>query len=310
MPYNLIPISNPNQWQEVLNTIGNYDIYHTPEYHRVAQENGEGEPWLFWFRENDTHIAVPMLIGIEEVKSVYGYPGILSNNINGRFPEDFHACFCDFLRRRDVDLLTIRQNPLFPTSSLLLDITKIDLVGFTVAIDLAQSEREQLAGMTKGHRYDIRKAEESGVRVWEDVGFNRIYEFVQAYNHSMLRCGANQYYFFPELYYTNLVNYLDGHVKLFFASKDKTILSTALFFVCNGIIQYHLSGTWSEYMHLNGAKAIVDHVRKWGKENRYKWLHLGGGLGASEESPLFRFKAGFSKIRLPYEIIRWQKISS
>jgi len=307
VPYNLIPISNTGQWQEVLDTIGQYDVYHTPEYQRIAQENGEGAPWLFWFRENETNIALPMLICENRVISVYGYPGIISNGINGYIPDDFSISFLDCMQKRQINSLEIRQNPLIPTSQYLLDMAKIDLIGFTVAINLTLSNQDQLKDMTKGHRYDIRKAEESGIRVWEDAGFRRMYDFVQAYNHTMLRCGASEYYYFPELYYTNLVTRLGKYTKLFFATQGKTVVSAALFFVCNDIIQYHLSGTWSEHMHFNGAKAIVDHVRRWGKDNGYKWLHMGGGLGASEDSPLFRFKAGFSKTRLPFEIIKWQK---
>jgi hypothetical protein len=47
-------------------------------------------------------------------------------------------------------------------------------------------------------------------------------------------------------------------------------------------------------------KLIIDQIRSWGTKNGYRWLHLGGGLGAQRDS-LFDFKAGFSQTYLPFQ---------
>jgi len=71
-------------------------------------------------------------------------------------------------------------------------------------------------------------------------------------------------------------------------------------------VQYHLSATPDGEVRSGGAKVILDEVTKWARERGSRWLHLGGGLGGSEDDPLFRFKAGFSKIRLPFKVARWR----
>jgi lipid II:glycine glycyltransferase (peptidoglycan interpeptide bridge formation enzyme) len=119
----------------------------------------------------------------------------------------------------------------------------------------------------------------------------------------MDRTGAANYYYFPKEYYIRIKELLGESIKLFIAEKDGEIISASLFLVADNIIQYHLSGTPALYLKYQGAKVIIDSVRKWGAQNNYKWFHLGGGVGSNEDS-LFRFKAGFSKSRFPFEVVR------
>jgi hypothetical protein len=42
-------------------------------------------------------------------------------------------------------------------------------------------------------------------------------------------------------------------------------------------------------------KLILDEARLLGNQTTAKSLHLGGGVGGSDEDSLFRFKSGFSK---------------
>jgi lipid II:glycine glycyltransferase (peptidoglycan interpeptide bridge formation enzyme) len=41
----------------------------------------------------------------------------------------------------------------------------------------------------------------------------------------------------------------------------------------------------------------------WGKQRGNRWLHIGGGLGGSDDK-LFKFKAGFSPLRFQFQTIR------
>ncbi len=304
MPYNLIPVANKVQWKEALSYCGGFDIYHLPEYQKIAQDNNEGEAWLFWFWNRHKNACLPVLIKDSKIISAYGYPGLITNIMKGEGRQDFQDAFLDFLQKRDIKSLEIRQNPLFPTSWLFDGLADIEDIGHTVAIRLSLSEEEQLKQITKGHRYDIRKAWKKGIQLYQDIDFNDIDSFVSMYCDTMKRNGAKDYYYFSEQYFSDLKEKLGDQVELLFARKGSILISGALFFFCGDIIQYHLSGTPEKYLDSGGSKIIIDEVRKLGSERWYRWLHLGGGLGASKESPLFRFKAGFSKIRLPYQVIR------
>lgn len=173
----------------------------------------------------------------------------------------------------------------------------------TVAIDLSWTEEKQLESMTKGHKYDIRKGRSFGVAVEEDESFLHIDEFIKIYNETMQRNGARDSYYFPKDYYIRLKMMFGESIRLFFARLDGHSVSASMFFMTGRIIQYHLSGTPAEFFHLNGAKIILDEVRRLGKEKGFTWLHLGGGVGSSEDN-LYRFKAGFSKVRQSFEVAR------
>ena len=318
--YKLIPVDDQVQWIDALESCGAYDTYHLPAYHLLAKEQKEGTPFLFFFQEAGYCAAFPFLLrqisdvpGLEDsrsfdVTSVYGYPGIVTNIENDSissetFRNDFQKALLDFLHEKRVIAFFTRQNPLFQTSWLFHGMADIRAMGKTVAIDLTQSTHEQEKNMTKGHRYDIRKAKAADVFAYEDKEFKRIDDFILIYNETMKRNGAIEYYFFSKSYFDELKRLLGNKIKLFVAEKDGVLISASMFLVTEKIIQYHLSGTPDRYLSNSGAKVILDEVRRWGASRGYKWLHLGGGLGSMEDS-LFRFKAGFSKLRFPFEIIK------
>ncbi len=318
--YKLIPIDDKDQWNHALQLCGKYDTYHLPEYHLLAKEQKEGTPFLFFFQDEGYFAALPFLLrqisdvqGLEnaqsfDVTSVYGYPGIVTNIENGSinsetFRRDFQKTLLHILTDKKVIAFFTRQNPLFQTSWLFQGMGDIQAMGKTVAIDLTQSTHEQEKSMTKGHRYDIRKAKESGIFAYEDKEFKRLDDFILIYNETMKRNGALEYYFFSKSYYNELKRLLGDKIKLFVAEKDGMLISASLFLVTGKIIQYHLSGTPDRCLSFSGGKVILDEVRRWGASQGYKWLHLGGGLGSMEDS-LYRFKSGFSRSKFSFEIIK------
>ncbi len=318
--FKLIPAKNKEEWINALKCCGVFDTYHLPEYHLLAMEQAEGDPYLFFFQYNDQFAAIPFLLrpiseldGLEgyqymDATSVYGYPGIVTSLKEcDRGIDYFLSHFQDALLRsfRQLRVVTFfsRLSPLIPTDWLFRGIAEVKLLSMTVAIDLTNSEEDQLKGMTKGHRYDIRKAKGMGINAWLDKSFEHIEDFVEMYKKTMTRTDALDYYHFQNEYFIKLKEYLGNSLKLFVAEKDGVIISASLFLVTGNIVQYHLSGTPTEYLKLSGAKIIIDEVRKWATADGYSWLHLGGGFGSKEDS-LFRFKAGFSKLRFPFKIVR------
>lgn len=286
----------------------------------MAEELGEGRPYLFFFESNGSFAALPFLLrpigsveGLEgsrhnDISSVYGYPGIVTSikedadNAN-EFRVAFQSALKSLFQQLSVVAFFSRTNPLLPTTWILKGMAEILSLSLTVAVDLSVTDEKQLAGMTKGHKYDLRKARRLGVVVAEDETFQNIDEFIQIYNETMKRTGAHDSYFFPKGYYLHLKKSFGETLKLYFARLDGQAVSASMFFMTGRIIQYHLSGTPAEFFPLNGGKLILDEVRQLGAQNAFSWLHLGGGVGSSEDS-LYRFKAGFSKVRQTFEVAR------
>ena len=71
-------------------------------------------------------------------------------------------------------------------------------------------------------------------------------------------------------------------------------------------MQYHLAGTSKEFLKDTPMKLLLDEARLIGNEIGLDYLHLGGGVGGSDEDSLFRFKSGFSSYRCQFKT--WQYI--
>jgi hypothetical protein len=317
--YNLIPVEDSKAWTEAISQCGCYDIYHLPEYHVLAQFQKEGVPFLFFMKNTKGCAALPFLLrqvseidGMKDCQyrdatSVYGYAGIVcsvkqDDEGSSEFREKFQKGFLKILREYGIIAFFSRLNPLIPTSWMFESMGAIISLCETVAIDLLQPESMQKGGMSKGHRYDVRKARSEGVTVREDVNFDCLDNFITMYNETMDHAMASSYYYFSKEYFLKCKDLIRDSIKLFIAEKNGAVISAAMFFLSNGIIQYHLSGTPRRYLNHGGAKAIIDEVRIWGVNNGYSFLHLGGGVGSKEDS-LFQFKAGFSKVRFPFEVV-------
>ena len=67
-------------WNQVIESIGKFDFYHTYEYHRLLAKNND-IPALIKYTEGDTLIALPLIFrkisGTDyyDATSVYGYAG-------------------------------------------------------------------------------------------------------------------------------------------------------------------------------------------------------------------------------------------
>src|SRR5690606_2430056 len=68
--------------------------------------------------------------------------------------------------------------------------------------------------------------------------------------------------------------------------------------------EYHLSGSHPEYRKGAPSKLMLHAACQWAKETGCHFFHLGGGLGASENSSLFTFKTDFSKLRAEFYTLR------
>jgi hypothetical protein len=123
---------------------------------------------------------------------------------------------------------------------------------------------------------------------------------MKLYYDSMRRVGAMPEYYFSREYFLTLKGLLGGgfllaHVR----APSGGIVSSGMFTICSGVVQYHLSGNDIGEEGANGLKLLLHEVRNWAREQGYESLHLGGGVGAQND-PLFQFKSGFSPERAPF----------
>ena len=190
---------------------------------------------------------------------------------------------------------------------LLTDEGQVVRQGTTVSIpiDTASTVDEFAEMMSTSHRYDVRRLRRAGVVVEEDVQFSMLTEFIAAYHQTMRRNQASQWYFFDVRYFESLRAAMGDRLRLFVArSASGEFMSSALAFICGDIMQYHLAGTPDQFRRDSASKLILAELAAWGAQRGFQHLHLGGGLGASEEDGLFRFKLGFSSRTHAFKVFR------
>ncbi|MCP4214733.1 MAG: aminoacyltransferase [bacterium] len=309
-------IRDENEWNRVVTATNAHDFYHLNSYHKIAENNGEGSPLLFYYREDDRFIAMPFLTrpvhtvkGLEkadkkltDATSVYGYAGPITNSkeTDEHFIQNFNTHLTQFLNENSIVTAFSRLHPVLENHRFLSQDHLI-APGNTISIDLTLPETEQLKGFRKNNIRSIKNAYKQGVKVHVDDDWKYLQDFMDIYKTTMDKVSATDYYYFEESYFHSLREALGDSLKLFAAEYEGKIVSASLFTFTKGIVQYHLSGSLPEYSKLCAFHCILDNVRRRAVEQQATDLHLGGGVGNGEDH-LFFFKAGFSKRRHKFHL--------
>jgi hypothetical protein len=308
----VVPLSDSAKWDESVNAISQCDSYYSHSYHLANTTDGHSTVLLKFSHLSDL-VLLPLLVrpvketDYFDATSAYGYLGPLSltGEVQSKSRTLFQKELFDWLKDSRCVSAFSRLHPLHPAQKHLLSgIGEILDVGDTVSIGLNQDEAAQRSQYRKGTKSDIKKLARLGVRVFESSYENGIEDFIRIYEKTMKRVGATAQYHFSSVYYRTLFSRSTiFQPKLYFASREGVLLAGAIFLVANNTIQYHLSGAEDSPISGSASRMIIDHVRAEHSNSNHDHLHLGGGLGAAEDS-LFRFKSGFSKQRHVFSVWR------
>lgn len=140
----------------------------------------------------------------------------------------------------------------------------------------------------------IRKAEKSGVVIKHGKGMELLDMFKKIYEETMLRDNATAYYYFPRHFYESINSDLADNHEVFYAEHEGRIISMAIMIYAGACMNYHLSGSLTEFRHLAAGNLLLKEAAEWGCRNGFKTFHLGGGVGSGEDS-LYKFKAAFNR---------------
>jgi len=307
-----------DEWQAVLNRTEQYDFFHLPGYHQLAEKRGEGSARLFVYEEGDYLVALPLLIrpieavpglektgrGYYDATSVYGYAGpvVFRTEVTAEFLNQFRNSLISTLKEIGVVAVFSRLHPLIEQHHILAGLGECPVIGRTVSIDLTLPPEVQFARYRKDHRQGVRHLKRHGVVCEIDHAFRYLDDFVNIYKETMQKANAKEYYYFDNEFFRGLAGMPEVH--LFVCKLSGKVICAGLQTLCNGIVQHFLSGTRHEYRKLAPTKLLIDGVRLWAIEQKAKVLHLGGGRGSQEDS-LFLFKAGFSDRRHDFAVWRW-----
>ena len=158
-----------------------------------------------------------------------------------------------------------------------------------------------MKNMDSKNRNMVRKAIKSGVTiVQKDI--MGIDAFVQMYNETMAKNGADKYYIFDKEYFKSLVQMHDN-ASVFYAMYEGMPISSAIIYYNEQYAHYHLSGSHVEYRKYSPSNLLLYEVACWAHEKGIKLFHLGGGMAPDDS--LFGFKKQFNKNgRIPFVVGR------
>ncbi|MDC9722568.1 MAG: peptidoglycan bridge formation glycyltransferase FemA/FemB family protein [Urechidicola sp.] len=296
-------ITTKKDWDRALERIGDFDFYHTYDYHHIGLKAYQ-TPTLLKYSQDDFTIALPLLIqkiegtSYYDATSVYGYAGPISTNL----PNDFDNT--EFIKRlklyfenHHIIAVFSRLNPYINNQkSILNNYGNLTQQGSVVNIDItlnADIQRQNYQSRLKTHvnksrrNCDIKKA----------TSKDDVQEFIAIYYENMKRVNAEDSYFFDKNYFLEILNSTDFESEILLAidKQTKQIIAGSMFITTNNIVQYHLSGCKNDFLHLMPIKLLIDEMRLIATQRKLHFLNLGGGLGSNNSDTLFRFKSSFSK---------------
>jgi len=293
------------------------DIYFSPEYYQPFEKNGDGKMRCFIYEDHSSYAIYPFLINsvnelgyhlahdYYDIQGVYGYNGVLSNSYDLSFIEKFYHAFNAFCIQHQIIAEFTRFHPLLENNRFSEKHLSVNLDRITVALNLSKSYEEIWANeYSSKNRNMIRKAQNLGyfTEVYKNPSLVEINQFVAVYLHTMNSVHAENYYFFNYEFFYGLFSCLINHIILINVySKSGQLVCSSIFFSYGEYFHYHLSGR-TENADNSVNNFLIDEAVKYGQSLGMKSFHLGGGHSRDPNDSLLRFKANFSKTRLPFYI--------
>ncbi len=306
-------ITSKDEWNAILKQVDSYDFYHTYDYHIISCNLNNEEPILLLYTTNNVIIALPLILRIipntkyYDFTSIYGYAGPLSKNVSEDFDNTSYLnALQNYFQSKNIVSIFSRLHPYFKyQAKILSNFGEIIPLGRVVNIDVTLPLDESRKAYQKSLKNQVNKLRKTCI-VRKAKTKTDVLEFIEIYHENMRRVNANEDYFFSTKYFFNLLNQSDFKTEILLVEEkeSKKIIAGSMFIKTNGFVQFHLSGTKTEYLRLRPSKLFLDEMRIEATNQNFKYFNLGGGLGSIEDS-LFEFKSAFSKDFRTFKIWRY-----
>ena len=292
--------NNDKEWQEIISKSKNYDFYHTSIFHKI---DNTFTSRLLYFGDENNFIALPIVLRpIEntsyfDITSVYGYSGpfyTYEKNFENDLIDFFQHNFKQFCVKNQVISVFSRLHPLLEQQSILKNIGEIVELNKTISIVLTNKEIAK-RNYRSSLKQELKQIENDEVIVEVATSEDEIDQFIEIYYETMNRVKAENYYYFEKPYFLEFLKNNEFNAELLVARKNGLMIAGAIFTSTNQLMQYHLAGTVNNSLKIKAMKTIVDKAIDSGISRGMSELHLGGGVGGSDDDNLFLFKSSFSK---------------
>ena len=294
-------ITSKSSWNAILNQVDTFDFYHTYDYHKISSTPEVEKPILLVYENGKNLVAFPFLLrsikntNFYDLTSVYGYGGPISK-LNGTFnAKEYAAALQAFFESKGIISVFSRFHPYICQEKIISNLGNIEPLGKVVNIDITLPLEESRRAYQKSLKNQINKLRRTcSIRNAENK--KDILEFVDIYYENMKRLNASEHYFFNLDYFMNFMNQTDFKTEILLVEdlESGKAIAGSMFVMTKGFVQFHLSGTRTDFLSLKPSKLFLDEMRIEATNRNFKYFNLGGGFGSKEDS-LFQFKSSFSK---------------
>lgn len=292
-------IEQSREWDELVKTFPNYDVYYLSGYVKAFMIHGDGEPHLLFF-ENDGLRGIYVFMkrfvvsGVFDSITPYGYGGVLfEGDVSKDKTSVFWKEYLDYMHELGIVSNFVRYHPILQNASPMKEISNVIDLGKTIAMDLSSPEIIW-ENLHSKNRNMMRKAEKNGVVIKHGKGMDLLDKFREIYNATMDKDHAEEYYYFKRPFYESIHCDLYDNYEMFYAEYAGEVIAMSIMIFANDRMNYHLSGSNMDYRNLAPSNLLLYKAALWGCEQGMKTLHLGGGVGSGEDN-LYKFKAAFNK---------------
>ncbi|WP_457045196.1 GNAT family N-acetyltransferase [Geodermatophilus sp. SYSU D01180] len=284
------------QWDFVVAGLGGLDTYTSAAYSRASAllEVPGTRPVLLHVRSATGDVALPLLLrplpggrGWDAI-SAYGYGGPVARSAAAA--ASLGPTLDAWARANGVVTTFLRLHPLLGNAALVPASAELVPAGSTVAWDVSPG-RDLLAGMHAHHRRAARRADREGLDVTVDPAPADLGAFRDLYYTTMERQQADAFFFFPDAYWTALVDEAAALRPLLVEGRlEGRLVAALLCFPHGSWLHYHLGASADVARGIGASNRLFLAAAEWAQAQGMSRLHLGGGLGGSASSPLFVFK--------------------
>ena len=300
--------SHKGDWNRIVKSFSNWDIYYLYEYAYSFVIHGDGEMYLLYFTcENERMAYVVMQQDIAKVSAFsdwlerdtyydwetpYGYGGpLVDRMLSTRARQLFEKELIEYCQANHIVSQFLRFHPLLKNYEVWPEFIETRYLRDTIFMDTEVDAEGIMKNMDSKNRNMVRKAIKNGVTiVQKDIA--DIDEFIRMYDETMEKHGADEYYTFSRKYFDSLCE-MRANACIFYAMYEGKAISSSIIYYNDKYAHYQLSGSHTEYRKYSPSNLLLYEVACWAHKKGIKSFHLGGGM--TPDDSLFGFKKQFNK---------------
>lgn len=307
--YRLVRIEEKKEWEDAFNKLplNQQDVFYLPGYNSAYQDYGDGIAECFIFEYKNELALYPFLknplsrYGYSfdkeyfDIQGAYGYNGVISSSYTKDFTDAFYSCFHSFCQKENIIAEFTRFHPLIKNHRFSEHHMQVLFNRKVVYIDL----QERMENIIKKYKKTTRQEQRWGTSRHNfgveiiDNNIQYLDDFMKIYHNTMNRLNADNYLFFNQEYFENILNNTNATI-LSLTYENKVIAAGILLFHKH-YVSGHLGGTLSEYIKLSPNAYLYTEMIRYSQKMGCRYLLLGGGTTSEENDSLYKYKQNFSK---------------